>query len=748
ASIEACEARRKLLEEMIVHYEGYEAGTVSALEKRESFGDGLVGTVADLFVPAEGMEVAVEAALGEMAGFIVCRNRATAEAIIDFLKSEKKGKVGILVPDTGTINPVVKRPELTMPEFVGWLDSFVSAPSELRPLMQAVVARTAVFKQSHDPSDILELLPFGFKAVSTDGIVYSKNVIAGGSDDRFPLFRRKEKVAEQEDLLAKLNQQLQDIQRRRNSATAEIAEARAESAQVTQAVESLVEDLEDLKNRTGESDYQRRSVETEIERLQHERQTLSGRLEKIHSRQYTLGLSSDELATAKEELGRSMKRLAEQLANLESASGEALDEVSKLQVSAVEARSKMEQAESKLTHLAELRQEIKRTVETKESEIVNAGQDIESATEKIAELEHLLKGAFERRTEIAARQNSLRTVQTELQERVAGREKLLKDARHERDTLSEQMHKLEMRMNTLESETKTACDRIYDEYEVDIRAAEPACPDETLTPEQAREHVQTQRETLKKFGAVNLLALEEYEAAAERERFLKEQLADLTRAKADLHTTITKINTTARDLFTETFDTVRENFKKLFVELFNGGDADIFLEDPSDPLESGIEITARPGRKRLFSINQMSGGERALTAIALLFSLYLVRQSPFCILDEIDAPLDDANCRRFLRLIGQFSERTQFMVITHNKITMEAADNLYGVTMEQPGISQLVAVRFADIHEDEQGGIVRIDTTYDGKSGVGAGVSADLPENAVNRLDVSLSSDGEPDNES
>ncbi|MFQ5608264.1 MAG: AAA family ATPase, partial [Candidatus Zixiibacteriota bacterium] len=168
-----------------------------------------------------------------------------------------------------------------------------------------------------------------------------------------------------------------------------------------------------------------------------------------------------------------------------------------------------------------------------------------------------------------------------------------------------------------------------------------------------------------------------------------------------LQSTINKINKTARELFAETFDKARENFRNVFTELFDGGECDIRLSDPSDPLESDIEIIARPKGKKLVTITQMSGGERALTAISLLFSLYLVKPSPFCILDEIDAPLDDANCHRFLRLIRRFSGQTQFIVITHNKITMEAADTLYGVTMESLGVSKLVSVHFT---EDGEGG--------------------------------------------
>jgi chromosome segregation protein len=256
------------------------------------------------------------------------------------------------------------------------------------------------------------------------------------------------------------------------------------------------------------------------------------------------------------------------------------------------------------------------------------------------------------------------------------------------------MHALETRISVLQSEVASAVTRMQDEHSVDVTTVEIVNPNAELSEEQARERLHQLKEQIRNFGAVNLLALEEYKEASDREKFLGEQLRDLTTAKDDLTATITQINNTARQMFNETMEKVRANFQRLFVELFNGGEADVRLENPDDPLESNIEIIARPRGKKLLSITMMSGGERALTAISLLFSLYLVKPSPFCILDEIDAPLDDANCRRFLKIIRSFSNQTQFITITHNKITMEAADNLYGVTMEQPGVSKLVGVRF------------------------------------------------------
>ncbi|MFQ6007612.1 MAG: chromosome segregation protein SMC [Candidatus Zixiibacteriota bacterium] len=746
ASIEACQARRHLLEDMILQYEGYEAGVVAAMEVKERF-PGIVGTVADEFVPMEGMEAAVGAALGEMAGFLICDNRQTAESIIAYLKAENKGRLGILVPDSGTVNPAVKRPELVMPEFVGWLDGFVSTGESLRPLMEAVLAWTAVFKEGSDPTEILRQLPYGFKAVSTDGVVYGKNVIAGGSEHKIPLFRRKEKVAEQQRLIEQLKQKLSTVQQEKNKTTAEIATARAESSELSQYLESLSEKLQAIRQQLSEVEYQQRTVESEIERLQQERQHCQDKLEKIQARQHTLGLDFNQLSDQKTKLTDAMSQAGEELTRCEAAAAEALERLSKLQVALVEAKSKVEQSETKLTHTVELRQEISNTIASKEQEIRDAKQEIETAGRRISDLERQLRLIFEQRGSVETRQADLRARQSELLERISTKEEQLKDVRSERDHLSEQIHQLDIRLATLESESNAVFDRIHNEYDVDLRSIEIEKPDEKLSKEEAQRHVLAQKEALKKFGAVNLLALEEYRTASERERFLREQLQDLSNAKNDLQTTITKINQTARTLFTETFDQVRRNFNELFVELFSGGEADIYLEDPSEPLESNIEIIARPGRKRLLSINQMSGGERALTAIALLFSLYLVKPSPFCILDEIDAPLDDANCRRFLKIINRFADHTQFVIITHNKITMEAADNLYGVTMEQPGVSKLVAVKFADVHRDEATGTITIHSETDESDHDtvllpqdGTDANKELPKTVVERLQPSIPS--------
>ncbi|MFO7845831.1 MAG: AAA family ATPase, partial [Balneolaceae bacterium] len=222
-----------------------------------------------------------------------------------------------------------------------------------------------------------------------------------------------------------------------------------------------------------------------------------------------------------------------------------------------------------------------------------------------------------------------------------------------------------------------------------------------MSPESAKERISWLKQKLNKLGDVNPLAIEEYEEEKERLDFYEEQITDLQEAEKEMRETIDEINQTATERFNTTFEKIRENFHSVFHTLFEEDDyCDLIIEqDVEDPLEAKIEIKANPRGKRPSSISQLSGGEKTLTAIALLFAIYLVKPSPFCVLDEVDAPLDDANIERFAAMIRSFSEETQFIIITHNKKTMTKAEMMYGVTMPDTGVSRLVGVRLDEVAE-------------------------------------------------
>jgi len=266
--------------------------------------------------------------------------------------------------------------------------------------------------------------------------------------------------------------------------------------------------------------------------------------------------------------------------------------------------------------------------------------------------------------------------------------------RNEREVLSDKLHSNDIKLNELKLKSENLIEHIKELYSISLEYKE--FDDlEDFNFEEKGLQVHELKEKIKSLGPINLLAYSEFEEEKQRQEFLLKQRDDLLESEKDIVKTIEEINNTAQEKFIDTFEKIRGHFIEIFRGLFNPGDeADLKLEDHVDPLEAKIEIIAKPKGKRPTSIELLSGGEKTLTAIALLFAIYLVKPSPFCILDEIDAPLDDANIDRFTKILYDFSDDTQFIVVTHNKRTMEAAETMYGVTMQDEGVSKLVSVLF------------------------------------------------------
>lgn len=278
----------------------------------------------------------------------------------------------------------------------------------------------------------------------------------------------------------------------------------------------------------------------------------------------------------------------------------------------------------------------------------------------------------------------------------SGVKKLSQDLEKERQSF----HELLMKEQEMSFKRSSIKERMLQSHKINIDEIDVELAGETINLDELNNQINESKLKIEKFGTVNLVAIEEYEELKQRFEFLTKQHADLLASKEDLHSTINKINRTARQLFVETFENVAKEFKTYFRLLFGGGDAQLILNDPHDVLESGIEIIARPPGKKLQSISLMSGGEKALTAISLIFGVFKVKPSPFCILDEIDAPLDDSNVNRFSQLLKEFTNTSQFIVITHNKRTIVNADIMYGITMQETGVSKIVSVKFANDKEE------------------------------------------------
>jgi chromosome segregation protein len=279
----------------------------------------------------------------------------------------------------------------------------------------------------------------------------------------------------------------------------------------------------------------------------------------------------------------------------------------------------------------------------------------------------------------------------EIKDKILNLENQTKKYRKQHDSSLERGRTLELEINENRLKAENIREYILKEYSDDV---ELSIPFEDLDVQTADDRIDILKQRIKNLGPVNPLAVSEYEKESERLNFLSKQRDDLLDAENSLMETIDKINETARKQFLETYGHIKEHFEKVFHSFFQYGEGTLRLEETEDPLEADIDIVVRTKGKRLQTLNLLSGGEKTLTAISLLFAIYLVKPSPFCILDEVDAPLDDVNIKRFTDALQTFSDNTQFIVVTHNKRTMEAAENLYGVTMEEEGISKLVSVKF------------------------------------------------------
>ncbi|MGH8014991.1 MAG: chromosome segregation protein SMC, partial [Candidatus Zixiibacteriota bacterium] len=572
SSTEALTAQRELLKDVIISMEGAEGGLDAVLEIKDKW-SGILGTVSDKFTPSMGYEKSVEAALGEISKYVICDSKETAEKIIKHLKAENKGRIGFVVPNSGTINPVIKRPEINLPGFVGWLDSFVSTDDKLVGMMHALLCHIAVFESWIEPKQILERLPYGFKAVSTDGLLYYRNTIVGGSSEVLQLFSRKAQLTELEEQIQNSQDSIRELTAVEKSFVTKIQQVETNLKVSSELVQHLDGEIASNQKSIDEYNYELRLLESEINRLNKEQEGTKERLTLIQQKQYTLNLDHGLLDQAKKSLMTTLSEAGKILDEIEQDSQKTMTQTGKLQISVVEAQSRIDQNESKIRHTKELLNEMENSIKSKSAEIKHAEADIRSGEKRIDELESKLKLTFESRAEITSAQTELKSQHIELVQKTGELEKQVSSVRTEKDRVKEEFHQNEMKLQSFESEAKSISDRIKEEYDVAIAEIDAINPDPELPENEARALLAEEKDSIKKFGAVNLLALEEFQSASERKEFLEKQLTDLDSARNDLMATITKINKTARDLFEETFEKVKSNFQMLFTELFEGGEA-------------------------------------------------------------------------------------------------------------------------------------------------------------------------------
>jgi chromosome segregation protein len=694
--LSAEEAKLGMLRQISEHYEGYGKGQKAVLLAKEEL-KGIIDTVANLITTQKEYLKAIESALGESLQFVVCQDVSSALEAIQYLKENQKGGATFLPLDK-IENINLGQNKIDLKDFegvIGWASDLVYYKDEFRKIVDLFLGNLILVKTLNHCLELSPKIPAGFHLVSLDGEVISSNgSISGGSPQEISLLGRELEIQRRKDQILKLKEKHDQLQKEKKTKEDKNLELKDQLSQISVEAEKLTSEFQQKEFKLKTSEFEKESLEKRSKELKELKEQITNKILELNEKQTALSQSIKDFENEKVNLRSQIDEKEKFLEETESFHNQIFRKINQLKIELVSLQGKEEQLTNDELRLTELISEMETGSTTKEKEIKESLAEIEKIDKSILGKKEELKNAFEKIEEEKKSLNSLREAQTERQERLNNKEKDLKLFRGAKEKVQDEFHQLEMEKLELSSRTENIKDKIWEEYKVDLEKVEPKDQSRIEELEGAKEKLTFLKEKIKSLGPVNLLALEEYQSANQRFEFLKNQMKDLTEAKQTLSSTILKINQTARVLFQETFEKTKGNFQKVFEELFEGGEADLALVEQEDPLESPIQISARPYGKRLLNISQLSGGEKALTAIALLFAIYLVKPSPFCILDEVDAPLDDANIVRFLRLIKHFSSNTQFIIITHNKMTMEAANVLYGVTMEQPGVSKIVSVRF------------------------------------------------------
>ncbi len=664
-------------------------------------GDGerrIFGVIGELIETDASYERAVEAVLGERIQSVVVRDQAEGLSALQYLKESREGR--------GAFMPVTLRTREELPPHGGEegviapLTEVVRVPAECGDLVHGLLGGTLLVRDLQSALRLWNRNGMWSTYVTLDGdVITADGILMGGAQEQ-----GESRVLSVKREIRELGQELESLSAELSQIAGEVEAERHSRAALEGKLKELFSLREERKGRYAEV-QQRRAV-LEVAMLQaratlgslvHEREYLEGELARMTSERHASEEAARESGHAR---GEEEERVRTRVALVEERRG-AMEEIrAKLHAAEIEWAGLEEKHRSGEALLAGLRE----SYEGRLAMVEERKRRIAAYEEKVAELSRAVeegRGAIEAAAvDLAARQEEIDRRLGEnaaLSARIASMEGTLKERRRGETAEVGRLSELRLCAQRVEMDLTHQDNTIYQRYEV--HPSEIAGRTEAEGEEEGdlygwEVRAGEVRARMAAIGEVNLASLEEHRELAERHAFLLSQKEDLEKSLEDLAKAIQRINRTTRDRFSAAFDSINMKFQEIFPKLFLGGRAALKLLDEGNLLESGVEIVAQPPGKKLQSLNLLSGGEKALTAISLIFSIFLVKPSPFCLLDEADAPLDDANIDRFNSIVREMSSNYQFLLITHNKRTMELADVLYGITMEKPGISKVVSVKF------------------------------------------------------
>ena len=691
-------SKLEALSNLTERYEGYGGSVKKVMEQKEK-NPGIIGVVADIIKVEKKYETAIETALGGNIQNIVTDDEETAKKMIRFLKENKLGRATFL-PLTSITNPQeFKNPEaLSEKGVIGMADELVNIENKYRNVAKAMLGRIVVVDNVDNAVKIARKYDYGIRMVTLEGeLLVPGGAISGGAfKNNSNLLGRRREIDELEKNVKKLLATIDEMNR-------DIDETKSKRNKMRMDLEAL---KTDIQKKSIEQNTARLNISQARERMEEEGETkaslkleeqeIEGKIFEIknekESTQRELADSETLEKNTQEQIAQFQKELEEQRKQETEAS--ALVSEWEMKVEKMRQTQGFKQAnvdrideeigrsKAELSEIMEALEENRRNVEQKKQNISEIEKTIAASYDAQNESESKLKDSLSRREELTAKQKNFFQSREEMSEKMTA--------------LDKEVYRLNAQKEKLEESIESQINYMWDEYEITLSDA-ASIRDESMTDlSSMKKEISSLKEQIKKLGDVNVNAIEDYKNLMERYTFMKNQHDDLVEAEKTLEGIIQELDTAMRKQFTEKFAEINREFDKVFKELFGGGKGTLELMEDEDILEAGVRIIAQPPGKKLQNMMQLSGGEKALTAISLLFAIQNLKPSPFCLLDEIEAALDDSNVGRFAKYLHKLTKNTQFIVITHRRGTMEQVDRLYGITMQEKGVSTLVSVNLID----------------------------------------------------
>ena len=698
------QSRLETLKNMAERYDGYGNSIRRVMEQKSRY-PGIIGVVADIVKVEKKYEIAIETALGGSIQNIVTDDEQTAKQLIAFLKEKRYGRATFL-PLNAVKNryPFRQEEALKEPGVIGLASSLVQTEERFEQLLASLLGRIVIVATIDQAIALARKYHYSMRIVTLDGeslnpggamtggaFKHSSNLLARNRE--IAEARRLEKQKKKEYL--ELKADYASISEEKEALEAQIQALEKEDRDRSLDMNTVVLNRQQMENRCMEMERTRDELEMEKTSLEDDKKAMAENVKKL--------LDQKKGLEQQNQTGESrQKNLEQQLLNLKEREDHHVNELSEIQLQANSYEQQLHFSKENETRVREEierleydLEEIRDDADEREDMLMHIEDRIAQTHEKIHDLE---KSIMDGEVELKTVQQREKQKNLQYKHSIEERESL---SRHVA-ALDKELYRLQSGKDKLDEKIQSLTDYMWESYEMTYRMAKEQWKDEiTLSDTELKKEISKWKNRIKGLGSININAIEEYKKVSERYEFLMDQHEDIVKAESQLVTLIKELESEMRKQFREKFRDIQEMFAAVFRELFGGGHAQLELTEGEDVLEAGIQIIAQPPGKKLQNMMQLSGGEKALTAISLLFAIQSLKPSPFCLLDEIEAALDDSNVGRFSRYLHKLTKDTQFIVITHRKGTMSAADMLYGITMQEKGVSSLVSVNLIEHELDD-----------------------------------------------